>query len=411
MGMPAPTTPPVPAIQDSTALAPEPSATVGSTVHIVRPEDWDGLLMRCPARTVFHRLAWLRAIARRYGLELVLLAAGDPAAPVLVWPWLRQRKGPLVVAGSPLPGWGTAYLGPLAAEQIADQPELAAAAAESILREPLLRKASHLEVRIITADQAVPLLAGFERLREFSTYVLDLRRTEDELWANLDRKCRNAVRRGERQGYRVERESGRDWIDPFLAMAREVFAQWGQRPPYDRALLEAIADELEPAGQLWVYSSWRQPDEVDGHGDAGAARREATSLFFVDDRRVYYWAAGSFDAAKQRAPNNILVWEVIKAARAQGLEQLDFISASGSAGRYKKTFGPEEVAVCEHLARSRTPIEALLKRAYERFFPLAARARLSLTPMLQCDRGAHLSPWRMRGHCSPNTKSGDWSWS
>lgn len=346
--------PPVPEDPGATA------AVAADGVWRVDPAQWDVLLQRFPARTVFHGMPWLRAISRRHGLEPVLFAVGEREAPTAIWPWLRRRVGPLIVAGSPLPGWGTAYMGPLLVAELADRPEAADGAIASILREPELRRASYLEARVLTRGQTVPMGgAGFERLRTFSTYLLDLRPTEDELWANLDRKCRNAVRRGERQGYRVAREEGRAWIEPFLGMAEQVFAAWGQAPPYDAALLEAIADELGSAGQLWVYSSWLEGD--------GAPRRDATSLFFVDGRTVYYWAAASFDEAKKRAPNNVLVWEVIKAARAQGYETLDFISSSGTAGRFKKTFGPEEHPICEHLGRSRTRFEALLKRSYERF--------------------------------------------
>jgi len=312
---------------------------------------WDRLLEAFPARTVFHGGPWLRAIARRHGLQPVLLAVGDPAAPSLLWPWLVQRKGPLKVAGSPLPGWGTAYLGPLVAPGV-DATALVAAA----LAHPSLRRASYLEARVMVRDQAVDLERhGFEDLRRFSTYVLDLKRDEAALWANLTNKCRNTVRKGQRNGYEIRREVGEDWIAPFFEMAEEVFANWGITPPYDPPLLEAIASELGACGQLWIYSAWRE------------GRRDAVSVFFRDDRRLYYWAAASFDAAKNLGPNNVLVWEVIKAAREAGLEELDFISSSGSAGRFKKNFGPQEIEVARHYGRSRTALEGALKRGYERF--------------------------------------------
>src|SRR5262245_51580635 len=75
--------------------------------------EWDELLPRFADRTVYHTSACLRALGVAHHLTPHLVRADMHGRCVALWPCFELRKGPFTILGSPLPGWSTAYLGPL----------------------------------------------------------------------------------------------------------------------------------------------------------------------------------------------------------------------------------------------------------------------------------------------------------
>jgi len=330
-------------------LADRADVTAACTVAPVDAVAWDQLVPRFPGCSVFHHGPWLELLAETYGLRLLRLVAHDRSGePVGLLPVLEQRKGPFRVVGSPLPGWNTAYLGPLFAAHAEPL-----AVCRSFLATDPLRSASYLDLRVRDLADGIDLAElGCTKMERFETYVLPLEAGEEELWEGLDGKCRNMVRKGTRS-FEVREEHGDEWIVDFTEMLAQVFARWELRPPCDRTFLENMARLLRPAGQIAVRSAFV--------GD----RRAATAVILRDGHTAYYWMGATFDEYRQQGPNNLLLWEAIRAAKASGCSAFDFVSASGSAGKFKASFGPKLVAVSNRWSKSRTVVEAWLKTGYE----------------------------------------------
>lgn len=329
------------------------------TVSTVAPYSWDALLLQFPARQVFHRRAWLSVLQRAHGLKLVLLRLDAGSRLIGLWPVLSLRKGPLTIAGSPLPGWSTAYLGPLLVADCAADAALSAA-----LRHPALRSASYVETRVVQIGQALSLQPHrFERLLEFETYLLDLARPQDDVWQGLESRCRNTVRKAQKNGITVRTETDDRFLDQFWDQSLAVFANSGLTPGFSRALLQAMWDELVPHGLLTVFSAF--------HGE----RRAASVMILHDDQTAYYWAGATDQELLSLSPNNLLLWEAIVAMQARGLRTLDMVSSSGNAGKFKRSFGPTAAIAAVHWGRSRTRFEGWLKRTYENFVRWRRRAK------------------------------------
>ncbi len=331
-----------------------------ATVRPVTVDAWDRLLQPFGQRTVFHGRPWLELLAASYGVQPQLLVLADPSGePLAALPALEQRKGPFRVLGSPLPGWNTAYMGPVFAHGV--DPRTACAA---LLDAEPVRAASYLDLRVHDPLDQVDLAPlGFTRQERFETYLLSLAPAETVLWDGLDGKCRNMVRKGERNGYAVREERDAGWIGDFVGMLQEVFARWELRPPCDRDFLERMWSQLRPHGQIAVHSAF--------HG----AERAASAVILRDHATAYYWMGATFDRHRQQSPNNLLLWEAIRAAKAHGCRTFDFVSASGSAGKFKESFGPELVAISNRWSRSRTAVEGWLKTGYEGWLRWRRRAR------------------------------------
>lgn len=320
-------------------------------VTTVDPGTWDELLLRFPARQVFHRRAWLDLLASSHGLTMTLLRLDAEGQLIGLWPVLGLRKGPLKIAGSPLPGWSTAYLGPL----FTDGSDVDAAVAAALQHEAF-RSTSYIETRVVNKHQKV-CLAGhrFDRLQDFETYVLDLDRPEESVWEGLESRCRNTVRKAQKQGLVVRAETDDSFLDGFWQQSLEVFGNWGLKPGFTRPFLQAMWQQLVPAGLMTAFSAFE--------GD----RRAASMVILHDDQTAYYQFGATDRERMHLSPNNLLLWEVIRAMQTRGIHTLDMVSSSGTAGKFKRSFGPSAEVMAVHWGRSRTAVEAWMKRSYERF--------------------------------------------
>ncbi len=319
-------------------------------IRRVEPSRWDALVARFPERTVFHQRAWLDAVGESYGFRVNLVAALRNGETVAIWPSVEKRKGPFRVLGSPLPGTSTPYLGPLFAEE-ADVPGVLAACID----DRILGRYSFFACRTQERARRVDLSEhGFSELLRFETYLIDLRLGEDELWSNLKSECRNRIRKARTAGLTIRLEDGPEFLDDFWTISLGVFGRRKRQPTFTRRFLEAVWRRLAATGNICVLSAFLE------------GRRVGTLVLPHDDHFMYYWAGGTFAEHLQAAPNNLLHWEAILEARRRGLRQYDFISSKGSAGRFKKTFGPQARCVATHWEHSPSGLLRLLKDRYEK---------------------------------------------
>lgn len=323
------------------------------TTRVTPLDQWDEVVAAFDCRTVYHGAAWIRAISQEFELIPRLLTCQDSSgATQLVWPGLVVRKGPLQIFGSPLPGWSTPYLGPLAVSPRG----LADVLAQSDLQRSL-RSYSYVELRALSrcaSDESFARL-GFVKQGEFDTYLLDIASpSEDELWNQLVGRCRTAVRKARKSEITIAFETDASFIDEFWDMSLGVFAKSGLRPQFSKTLLSRIWNELGD-GAVKVLTARK-----DG-------QRIAMLLLLFDHRTMYNHASCSQPEFNKLGPNNLLHWEAILAAKRMGLRNYDFVSASGPAGKFKASFGPERVVTSTTWSKSRTRAEEVLKQSYEKY--------------------------------------------
>jgi CelD/BcsL family acetyltransferase involved in cellulose biosynthesis len=327
-----------------------PPDAVGLEAGAIDTADWDACVATMPERTAFHGLAWLEALRDELGASLELVGARRAGEVVAVWPVLGLRRGPLRISGSPLPGWATAYLGPLFRE-----PEVAPAALAAMHAASAIRRSHFSACRVMDDDARVDLAPlGFRCTRRFETYVLDLTAGEEDLWRGLKKECRSRIRKGEKNGVEIVEERDASYLDDFWAMSREVFARAGIAPSYSRNLLRRAHEALFP-------------DRLLAMSACVGGRRIGGVVVLHDDRTALYWAGASRADDLPLAPNNLLHWKAILACRARGMARYDMISTKGSKGRFKKSFGPAAVQSATHWERYQPAAVRLLRDGYERW--------------------------------------------
>lgn len=334
------------------------------SVTIVQPHAWDDVVARFANATVFHSLAWLQVVSEAHNVKPLLLAIGDaedPSSCEAAWPVLEMRKGPFRVLGSPLPGWSTAYMGPLFA-QGADVDS----AMSAFMQHSALRRHAYFACKVLDRDHPINLQRhGFSLVRKFDTYRIDLSQTEETLWGNLKSECRTRVRKAQKLGVEVRAETSGEFIEEFWRMSLETFAKANIQPTHSRRF----------AQELWKRLSDPSVDRVEALSAWLNGRRIATLVLPFDDHTMYYWGGAGYQDLRDIPAHNLLHWTAILQAKQRGLREYDFISTVGGAGRFKKTFGPEAVDIATHWERSPSKLMAAIKDKYERFLRKRQRIR------------------------------------
>ena len=330
------------------------------TVGQADPAEWDTLVQGFSHHTIFHTLQWLRTIEMAHGVRPVLVRADCGGQCIGVWPILEMKKGPLRVIGSPLPGWSTAYLGPLFAERAPIRDTLRA-----FFAHPLFRRYAYFACKILDQGCSVDLQEyGFDEVMRFDTYVVDLAQSEESLWNSLKSECRTRIRKSQKLGVEIRQEQSADFIDDFWNMSIETFAKARIQPTHTREFVESAWEQLHPQGSIIALSAF-----VDGD-------RAATLVLPFDARTMYYWGGAAFLKYRDVPAHNLLHWEAICRAKRLGLGRYDMVSTIGGPGRFKSTFGPQAVNMATHWERSPNRWLAALKEQYRRYLLKRRRTHL-----------------------------------
>jgi len=320
------------------------------------PDAWDAFVGAAPTGSFPQLTAWAEANATK-GWRSVRVIAPAPGGPVgaqlLVH---RMRPGP----------WSRAYAprGPIA-------PTLDRAAIEAFTRAVRVAAAEERVVHV-TIDPELEAGgpaegwlrdAGWEPAGEIQinrTRIIDLRRTEAELWGDLRSSTRWSVNKARRSGYVVS-DTGAAGLDDFERLYLETAARVGFDPG---AAFRAVhtAWDRRAAARLLV-----------AHAPDGAP---AATLMLLDcgDRVIELYGASSREGADGRA-NHLIKWEAIAGSHARGMARYDmwgtdeegvatFKASFGGAerqyvGAWRLTTDARAVSLLATAARGRSVIDGL----------------------------------------------------
>jgi len=285
--------------------------------------DW-AAMDTLPDRNVFQTRAWLEFVARTQGAEPVLARLDRDGEPAGWFTGLVVRRFGVRILGSPFQGWMTGPMGFNLADAIPRREAVGALVRFAFKRLGCL----HLEV--LDRHASFEELAGMgARLAEFHTFELDLTRAEDEIFGAMSSACRRAVRKGEKEGVRVEEAHGVEFADEYYEQLEDVFAKQSLRPPYGVERVRELIRCLEPTGNLLLVRALAPDGE-----------RIATALFPVLNEFGYFWGGASWRQHQILRPNESVFWYAIRRLKERGVPLLDM----GGGGDYKRKYGGRELS-------------------------------------------------------------------
>ncbi|MFH1740748.1 MAG: GNAT family N-acetyltransferase, partial [bacterium] len=169
------------------------------------------------------------------------------------------------------------------------------------------------------------------RLIGLSTCVPLDGRTDEDLSSALGSNCAWAVRKGKRDGVEV---SETDDFSTFWEILRENLSVHGVSPVHSvqeiRVLQERFPDRIRLFGAF-----------LDGAMVAGSV------VFLATETVAHTQYLGAQAQVQQHRPMNVLIWEIMRWARDQGMKWINFGVSTESEGRvvnwgllrFKESFG------------------------------------------------------------------------
>jgi hypothetical protein len=166
----------------------------------------------------------------------------------------------------------------------------------------------------------------------YGSYVVDLRRTEEELWSRLHSKHRNVVRNAMKSGVAIR--SGREFVDVAYDLVRDTLRR-SKMPFMRRSEFERYVSGFGAAVKVFV---------AEHHGNPlGCA-------VLPFSRHSAHYVYGGSRLNPVSGAMNLLHWEAMRQFRELGIQQYNFVGArinpepnSKQAGlaMFKQRFGGE----------------------------------------------------------------------
>ncbi|RLC74509.1 MAG: hypothetical protein DRI61_16480 [Chloroflexi bacterium] len=281
------------------------------TFENINRKKWNEVLEKAKNATVFHTLEWLEIQKKIFGMEEMLLFSKDCIFPIFI-----KRKGPFTIYGSPVPETGSLYGGPLCCSVEGYLKTLNFFKRLGLFSSLFIKTPNNFDISIFEKECIVEPVGN---------YILDLKKSEEELWRNLNKKTRNAIRKAKKSGIKVE-FCDSSYLDEYYEMVKEV-SQRGSIVPLPKEFMKEVLDSQ--IGKLLLAFYKDKP--------------VAGGIFLTFKNTVTYWDGASYSKYRSYQPSNLLQWELIIWAK----ENYSYYDLGGAGipriTRFKKGWGGKYV--------------------------------------------------------------------
>lgn len=296
---------------------------------IENKEAWDSLVNNSPNSLLFHKWDFLKIAEDYSGFKLFTYGVHNGEGLLGIFPIFCKKVRGLEIALSPPPGTGIPYLGPAMSSEYEKMGQnkkehFMSFLAESIDAEMKKRSTVYFNASLVpNLIDARPFGWKGYMLKPDYTYVVDLNKTTDEIWAGFHKDLRRDIRQSEKLGLMFQ---GSDDISSFYKLLEGRYEEQNLSSPlinekYIEDLFKYFADNIK------LYQIY---------DEAGEVLSSSTTVEFKD--RVMGWMGIT------RAENNVndlLIWNLIKEAKQRGFAEFEIQGAGiERLCQFKSKFNP-----------------------------------------------------------------------
>jgi lipid II:glycine glycyltransferase (peptidoglycan interpeptide bridge formation enzyme) len=288
------------------------------------PKEWNEIVKESSYGTIFHTLEWMGILEKTYKVKKLPIGIYEKDELIGIFPAFLQRKGILKLITSPLREAATPYGGPLIKETLLKEVTLAF--------DRFTKNVGYADVTFSPKLNLNSEILRSSNYEERFTYILNLDRNVDDIWKNLNKKCRNMIRKAEKSNVKIIEGDKKECLEEYYKTVEDTYKKSNMKPPISMKYYQMVFDVLYQKKQLKVLFA-----EYDGKVVAGA-------IFPYFDNRIYYWDGASYQEYNKVAPNNLIQWHLIEWAVENGFKVYDMIGANiPSIAKFKASFGGDMV--------------------------------------------------------------------
>jgi CelD/BcsL family acetyltransferase involved in cellulose biosynthesis len=277
-------------------------------------------------RTVHQTREWLAFLTETQAAQPVVLQIFSSGEAVGWFTGAVVKKFGLKILGSPMRGWTTAHMG----FNLVDDALIASAVVALAKFATQSLNCVHVEVLDRRCTSGV-VPQGF-RSTPLNGLVVGLQVDDEQLLLGMTKNGRRDVRKSLRSGVIVEEVDPKDpeFVAEYFAQVSQAFARRGLRPTYPQSRVQSMVDHLHPPGHLLLLRVRVPTGETAATGIfAGLAQGTASFTLQASDSEFHEWM-----------PNEIMVFEALRAWRDRGAVSFDFGGREiGGPQDFKRKFG------------------------------------------------------------------------
>ncbi len=298
---------------------PQRSAQVES-IDPLHDAEWDRLALSHSDAGFFHSSAWAKVLSKTYGHRPAYLRISQGTELAALVPMMEVRSLLTGRRGVSLPF--TDFCAPLLfCEQSANL------VMETLTELSRQRKWKHFEVRGGPARHALAMPSS-----TFYGHELDLRQSEETLFAGFTNSVRRAIRKAEKSDVKVEITRTREAILAFYRLHVQTRRKHGL-PPQPISFFLNIYEEViaRDMGFVVLAKSGNRP--------------VAAAMYFQSGKKAVYKFGASDETLLEARGNNLAMWTAIKHLASTGAESLHFGRTSmdnDGLRRFKLGWGTKE---------------------------------------------------------------------
>jgi len=152
--------------------------------------------------------------------------------------------------------------------------------------------------------------SGYAESQAYTTFRIDLTKGTKQLWSGLEKKTRNAVRKAEKSGLKVE-DANENWQ---LKTYYELYLQTQKRlgsPPHCYKLFENLLDAFSPNGRMRILLAKYESKPIAG------------MIIFRFKKTIFWWNNVTDTKSRSLNPTNLLLWNTIEWGVENGYDVMD----------------------------------------------------------------------------------------
>lgn len=300
-------------------------------------KSWDDLVLSSPHGTIFHTVRWLEIVRDRTNAEFLPLMFYQGNTLVAIYPIFLKKQGFIKVALSPPSRSYMLYLGPVIAEYESlkqDKKESTYILIQDALDTFIFKTKGCKYARIRSSPglyDSRPLKWSGYTVEPYYTYRIDLTRGIDYVWEQFEKKLRMKINKTIKEGVTV-RAGEKDDIEFIHEMLFKRYAEQGISPTDYKNFLMAIYQKFFPS-TLKIFVAEYQGQRVSGN------------ILLCHEKILYSWVGLPKTQFPSISPNDLIQWETIKWAQANGFEYFEMMD-SGDDPRlrpFKSKYNPDLV--------------------------------------------------------------------
>ena len=284
-----------------------------SVVTDLDPREWDRYVEASPDATGYHLTLWRPVFEQVFRHRMVNLAAlrDGRVAGILPFVLFRSLVFGRFAVSLPFVNYGGV---------VADDEAVAQALLDRAVDVARAEGAKHLELRHVRRR-----FSQLPDKRHKVSMTLALPETADLLWNALDRKARNQVRKAEKSGLSA-RSGGIELLDGFYSVFAENMRDLGT-PVYPKAFFAAVLQAFPRDARIFQVLA---DDQV-----------IAASVTYAWRHTVEVPWASSLRSHRDKSPNNLLYWAMLRQAADDKREIFDFGRSTPDEGtfHFKRQWG------------------------------------------------------------------------